>query len=72
MKLTMVLEPDEDGGYTAHCPELDVASQGDTEDEAADNLSEAIDLLLETAPREEIVRRYRPGVVVRSKEVAYA
>lgn len=72
MKLTVVLEPDEDGGFTALCPELDVASQGETEDEAAENLREAVDLLLESAPREEIKRRYRPGVQVRSMEVAYA
>ncbi len=72
MKLTVVLEPDDGGGYTAVCPELDVASQGETEDEAAVNLKEAVDLLLETAPRSEIQRRYRPGVRVRSMEVAYA
>jgi predicted RNase H-like HicB family nuclease len=72
MKLTVMLEPDEEGGYTALCPELDVASQGDTEDEAADNLREAIDLLLETAPKAEIQRRYRPGVTVRTMEVTYA
>ncbi len=72
MKLTLVLEPDDEGGYTALCPELDVASQGETEDEAATNLREAVDLLLETAPRSEIQRRYRPGVSVRSMEVAYA
>lgn len=72
MKLTVLLEPDGEGGFTALCPELDVASQGDTEDEAADNLREAVDLLLETAQREEIQRRYRPGVKVRSMEVEYA
>jgi predicted RNase H-like HicB family nuclease len=72
MKLTLVLEPDDEGGYTALCPELDVASQGETEDEAATNLREAVDLLLETAPRSEIQRRYRPGVSVRCMEVAYA
>jgi predicted RNase H-like HicB family nuclease len=71
MKLTVLLEPDEEGGFTALCPELDVASQGDTEDEAADNLREAVDLLLETAQREEIQRRYRPGVKIRSMEVEY-
>ena len=72
MKLTVVLEPDAEGGYTALCPELDVSSQGESEDEAADNLREAVDLLLETAPRSEIQRRYRPGVSIRSMEVAYA
>lgn len=72
MKLTAVLEPDEISGYSAICPELDVASQGESEDEALTNLREAVDLLLETAARSEIQRRYRPGVKVRSMEVAYA
>jgi len=72
MKYTAVLEPEEEGGYSAICPELDVASQGESEDEAVANLREAVELLLETAPRSEIQRRYRPGVKVRSLEVAYA
>ena len=72
MKLTVVLEPDDESGFTAVCPELDVASQGETEDEAAANLREAVDLLLETAPRAEIQRRYRPGVSIRTMEIAYA
>jgi predicted RNase H-like HicB family nuclease len=72
MKLTIVIEPDDESGFTALCPELDVASQGETEDEAAANLREAVDLLIETAPRSEIQRRYRPGVSIRSMEVAYA
>jgi len=72
MKLTILLEPDDEGGYTSMCPELDVASQGETEDEADANLREAIDLLLETATRAEIERRYRPGVRIRSMEVEYA
>lgn len=72
MKLTIVLEPDDESGFTALCPELDVASQGETEDEAAANLREAVDLLLETAPRAEVQKRYRPGMRIRSMEVAYA
>lgn len=72
MKLTAVLEPEEEGGYSALCPELDVASQGETEDEAVASLREAVELLLETAPQSEIQRRYRPGVKIRSLEVAYA
>ena len=34
MKLTVVLEPADEGGYTALCPELDVASQGESVSEA--------------------------------------
>ena len=33
--------------YVAHCPELDVASQGKTVEEALENLREAIELYLE-------------------------
>lgn len=33
--------------YVAQCLEIDVASQGETEDEALDNLREALDLYFE-------------------------
>ena len=33
--------------YVAHCPELDVASQGTTVEEALANLREAVELYLE-------------------------
>jgi predicted RNase H-like HicB family nuclease len=33
--------------YVAQCLELDVASQGETEEEALDNLREALDLYFE-------------------------
>jgi predicted RNase H-like HicB family nuclease len=35
--------------YTSLCPELDVASEGDTPDEASTKLLEAVTLYLETA-----------------------
>ncbi|MBA3071163.1 MAG: type II toxin-antitoxin system HicB family antitoxin [Nitrospirae bacterium] len=35
--------------YSSLCPELDIASEGDTPDEAATNLLEAVTLYLETA-----------------------
>jgi predicted RNase H-like HicB family nuclease len=72
MKLTVLLEPADEGGFCAVCPELDVASQGETEEEALEMVKEAVELLLQTAPREEITRRYRSGVIVRNLEVAYA
>jgi predicted RNase H-like HicB family nuclease len=37
----------EDNWYVAQCLELDIASQGETEDEALDNLREALDLHFE-------------------------
>ncbi len=38
----------EDEGYVAHCPELDVTSQGKDVESARANLREAIELYLET------------------------
>lgn len=40
--------------YVALCPELDVASQGETIETALANLKEAVGLYLETASPEEI------------------
>ena len=47
----------EDGAWVALCPELDVASQGSTIEEAKQNLREAVELFLETASPEEIQQR---------------
>ena len=50
--------------YAALCPELDVASQGTTVEEATSNLQEAVELFLECADPEEIKRRRRTEVFV--------
>ncbi len=71
LQLTALLER-EDDGYVALCPELDVASQGDTVEEARANLKEAVELFLETAPREELERRYHAEVFISRFEAAYA
>ena len=47
----------EGDGYVALCPELDVASQGDSIEEARENLREAVALFLETASPEEVKDR---------------
>ena len=48
MKLRVVLEPSEDGGYTVYVPSLPgCISEGDTREEALENIREAIDLYLE-------------------------
>ncbi len=44
--LTGIIEKEGDG-YVALCPELDVASQGDTVAEARKNLTEAVELFFE-------------------------
>jgi len=46
MKLSAVISKEE-GEYVALCPELDVASQGDSIEEALANLKEAVELYLE-------------------------
>lgn len=47
----------EDDKYVFLCNVLDVASQGDTEEEAKANLQQAIELFCEHAPKEEIATR---------------
>ena len=48
-QLTAIIQREGDG-YVALCPELDIASQGDTVSEARSNLKEALELFFETAP----------------------
>jgi predicted RNase H-like HicB family nuclease len=48
MKLTVVLEPQKEGGYTVYVPSLPgCISQGDTKRDALRNIKEAIELYLE-------------------------
>ena len=47
-RLTAIIEREGDG-YVALCPELDIASQGDTVEEARRNLEEALELFFECA-----------------------
>ncbi len=60
---TAVIEKERDG-YVALCPELEVASQGRTVEEAAANLKEAVELFLECVDPEEIARRTHTEVYV--------
>ena len=59
-RLTAIVERDGDG-YVALCPEVDVASQGDTVAEARANLTEAMTLFFETASADELDRRLDTG-----------
>jgi len=48
MKLKIVLEPSDEGGYTAYVPALPgCISEGDSVEEAMANVREAIELYLE-------------------------
>ena len=68
-QLTAIIEREGDG-YLALCPEVDVASQGDTVDEARNNLKEALELFFETASPAEINQRMHSEVYVTHVEVA--
>lgn len=75
MTLTLLVQPDTspDGtgaGYSALCPEIDVASQGDTENEARENLREAIELFFEDVDADELARRLESGARVTQLELA--
>jgi len=66
--LTAVIEREGDG-FVALCPELDVASQGDSRDEARANLREAVELFLEHASDAELRARIPREVTVEAMEV---
>lgn len=68
-RFTAIVEREGDG-YVALCPEVDVASQGESVAEARDNLAEALALFFETAPAEEIGRRLHGEVYVTQIEIA--
>ena len=68
-RLTAIVEREGDG-YVALCPEVDVASQGDSVSDARDNLAEALTLFFETASAAEIDSRLRGEVYVTHVEVA--
>jgi predicted RNase H-like HicB family nuclease len=59
----------EDDGYVSLCPELDIASQGDTVEEARANLQAAVDLFFEAADPSEVAERLKPEMYVTSLEV---
>ncbi len=63
--LTAIIER-EDDGYVALCPELDVASQGDTVESASKNLREALELFFETASQSELTERFHREVYITS------
>jgi predicted RNase H-like HicB family nuclease len=60
----------EGDGYVSLCPELNVASQGGTIEEARENLREALALFFETASPQEIQTRLHDEVYVTRVEVA--
>lgn len=70
-QLTAIIEREGDG-YVSLCPEVDIASQGDTIEEARENLREALELFFETASPEEIQQRVHEEVYITRVEIAVA
>jgi predicted RNase H-like HicB family nuclease len=67
---TAILEKEGDM-YVALCPELDVASQGSTVEQATANLKEAVELFLECADPAEVLERLHSEVFVTRFEVLH-
>ncbi len=68
-QFTAIIEKEE-GGYVSLCPQLDIASQGDTVAQARMNLQEALELFFETASTEEITQRLHSEVYITQIEAA--
>ena len=68
-QLTVIIEREGDG-YVSLCPEVDIASQGATIEEARDNLREALELFFETASSKELQQRFHEEVYVSRMEIA--
>lgn len=62
----------EDNGYVSWCPEIDVASQGGTVEEAKSNLKEAVELFFECASDAEVSERLSSEAFVSPLEVTIA
>jgi predicted RNase H-like HicB family nuclease len=70
-QLTAIIER-EGSGYVATCAELDIASQGETVEEARRNLQEAVELFFETANSSEVESRLSGEIFVTRLDVALA
>lgn len=67
-RLTAIIEREGDG-FVALCPELDIASQGETIESARENLREALEMFFECAPADEVSRRLSTEIYVTQVEV---
>ena len=70
-QFTAIIER-EDDAYVALCPELDIASQGASVEDARLNLKEAIELFFESASPEEIRERLHDEIFITRLEIAIA
>ena len=67
-KMTVIIRREGDG-YVALCPDLDIASQGETIESARDNVQEALALFFESASDAEIPYRASEEVFVTTVEI---
>jgi len=68
-QFTAIIER-EDNQFVALCPELDIASQGDTVEQARANLTEALELFFESASPQEINERLHNEIFITRLEVS--
>ena len=68
-QFTAIIEREENL-YVALCHELDIASQGETVEQARTNLIEALELFFETASPQEIDERLHNEVFITRLEVS--
>jgi predicted RNase H-like HicB family nuclease len=68
LRMTAIIER-EDDGFVALCPELDIASQGSSVEDARANLVEALTLFFELAAPSEVTRRLNNEVFITQVEV---
>ena len=61
-RLTAIVEREGDG-YVSLCPQLDIASQGDTVADARENLIEALTLFFESSSVGEIDKRFEQHLI---------
>ena len=65
---TAIVQKDR-AGWSAFCPDLDVASQGETVEQATANLREAVELFFEVANPLEVERRLRSEIYLSQLEI---
>ena len=63
-EFSTIITKEETGGYSITCPALGIASQGETEKEALENIKEAIELFLDD---EDVKKMLKDGTLTKSK-----
>ncbi len=70
--LTCIIKKEKTGSYSSLCPELDVASRGDTIEEAKKNLEEAVEGHLRTAEQEGMLNEILQMLGITKKDIVKA